>query len=1465
MGAGSAWGSREEFLHPRDSHGRFRNTWRMPQGAADAIAKFLDSFNPKTFGSDSEAQNWVHNESRKNRLNTNAGSAIDNFVKGFSNVNANLRAGKADPQAAQMLKGAAPLPNDLILSKTVDPTAFGLEPGNIANVEELTGKLIHDPGFTSANIGTPNTPTGPGPHIQMTIATPAGTKAIIPQTSSPTSEVMLTPDQNLRVTKVTPDGKGGYYMMAVATPGEAPKEKSTPLHQAPPAPAPLDLPPKPAEAPAEPATPATPATPTPTVAPSAAPAAPSSPPSASAPRNEPNVVEALTPGGTPTPAAQPTATPSAPQAPATPAVEAPAGPVDFRQAVRDANLPSPTEGPRRKQWNNAYLGVVSGKKHPQDALRELRADIEHNKALLADDVKTNTDSGPLPNDIKAQEALANLIEEKFNLGAPKPAEAVSEAPKRRGPKAISKEQMPNKGEIRREMRARTPAPTPEQTKRSEEARALGVKSGEETAAKNAASDAAAKKTSDPWLEKAGIKESDLTDHERTGVMLMATQINDRKISRPEAARRLRGEGKNDKLARIADAITARPTKATPVAEKATPAAPATEGAIPEKATIAQLRQIAKDRGVKIPSKLTRKDDIRAHLEGGGTPSAPSKPSAEGAIPEKATIRDLRQIANDRGIKIPSKLTRKDDIRAHLENPGKVEAGKVTPESGLPAHADLDKMIADLKLDPKVVRDRKAIFDHVREEMKNDKKTPAQIGRDLEKSASTIEGSAAIRFGGHIGNPSDERKAELKVQLDAHRHEAAELRRLADKLKATRRAPGSTPAKATSVAKKAVPAKAVSKIEAPDELKRAVAKTSIADLRKQADAEGIKVPASARTKQQIVDHIAQAMAAKELERRQGGGKVGAIQADIEQAYRKIIADQDKKDGDFVGISTLRKELGDKHSREEVDRALTEFVRHGQSNGVRVIPVANTKSLTPQDRKDAVVIGDEPNHMISFKGAAPTPAKSTEAKPRLPEARQGATAADKAVSTQLKSGHKILVTKDSNGNWKPARTKTGATVLTVSGTELSGGRRGRLNVNGRDERGNDISVKDVAAHQTFFTPTLAKTSSTVNLARPNSEIVADLKGAKTRDEVKVALGDRRVSDLREIARELNVPATGKTKAEIIDSIAERTVGNKANSAAIRATNPLATKAVTSGKKLTPREISAASSSDLVKAVKAKQISKPEAIRTIETRAKFQLDTIAHRKIAVVGPTETNGSEEKQTRQIYADLLENRKLLDQLRGTKSDSEILGVFTSKPILKNHWGTPGGEINYHKDGAIGRAVEKLGVYQRMDIDGEPLANVVGKIATEGVRGEKTSREVADALSKLADRLPEGNAKKLLSDAAKELDIPDRKIAVPDSTPFPLKELAVRLSKIPLAHRTEDQVGRPVRKTPVLDSLAEILKDYANGNVRGFDLIHKIEGLHNTHHESEEGKFELDRAILEALKGLRAIGPRNLNPPKKEG
>ena len=215
MGVGDSWGTREQLLHPRDSHGRFRNTWKMATGVVEKLLATLSSFNPKTFTSDEEAAAYVHGRARSNRFLTNRGAAIDKFLKNYSTVNADLRAGKPNADAAAIDKGMEPLPDGLILSRVVGPEAFGLNPQNVGQIEELTGKLISDKGFSATNLGTPM-PHTPG-QITMSIAAPAGTKALMPSVSRPTREVILGRDQPYRITKVDPDGQGGFYVYAVAS------------------------------------------------------------------------------------------------------------------------------------------------------------------------------------------------------------------------------------------------------------------------------------------------------------------------------------------------------------------------------------------------------------------------------------------------------------------------------------------------------------------------------------------------------------------------------------------------------------------------------------------------------------------------------------------------------------------------------------------------------------------------------------------------------------------------------------------------------------------------------------------------------------------------------------------------------------------------------------------------------------------------------------------------------------------------------------------------------------------------------------------------------------------------------------------------------------------------------------------------------------------------------------------------
>lgn len=90
---------------------------------------------------------------------------------------------------------------------------------------------------------------------------------------------------------------------------------------------------------------------------------------------------------------------------------------------------------------------------------------------------------------------------------------------------------------------------------------------------------------------------------------------------------------------------------------------------------------------------------------------------------------------------------------------------------------------------------------------------------------------------------------------------------------------------------------------------------------------------------------------------GGGAGGAIGAAIRRAYHKLAP----YPGAFVGLADLRDKLGEKYNRHEVDAALKAMLR---DPAVRIIPIANAKSLTQRDRDAALYIGGEANYALNI---------------------------------------------------------------------------------------------------------------------------------------------------------------------------------------------------------------------------------------------------------------------------------------------------------------------------------------------------------------------------------------------------------------------------------------------------------------------------------------------------------------------
>lgn len=90
---------------------------------------------------------------------------------------------------------------------------------------------------------------------------------------------------------------------------------------------------------------------------------------------------------------------------------------------------------------------------------------------------------------------------------------------------------------------------------------------------------------------------------------------------------------------------------------------------------------------------------------------------------------------------------------------------------------------------------------------------------------------------------------------------------------------------------------------------------------------------------------------------GGGDSAGIETAIRTAYTGLA----KGDGGWVGLAPLRARLRS-YGRTDVDRALR---RLATEPGVHIIPVANLKSLTQEDRDAALRLGGEDNHAIAIE--------------------------------------------------------------------------------------------------------------------------------------------------------------------------------------------------------------------------------------------------------------------------------------------------------------------------------------------------------------------------------------------------------------------------------------------------------------------------------------------------------------------
>jgi ADP-ribosyltransferase exoenzyme len=665
----------------------------MAANVIDAISGFLERFSPRTFQSDGQAAQYLFNRAKPGRFG--GGTDYHRLHADYDEAQQHLRDGDMDAPTQKFVKmmddSSINLDSELVVSQTMGPEAFGLTPETMnledGGLEDFTGRLIADRGYRAVNIGTPLN-HGPG-KVTMSVAVPKGTKAIIPARSQNDRGMFLDRDQELRITKVRSDGRGGFYVMAVATP-RTPGQTPEPIDRGPRG---IGLSPQEREArilrgqqlqakregvrtdaqinqeeiakgtqqvKAEQPAQLPPA--------QGAPNAPGEPPA----RNEPVVTEAL---GGPDTQGKGTAEIAQTPPPQAPTPEAPAAPApDLRRAVREAGIPSPSEGDRRRQWNNAYLGVASGKKNPEDMLRELETDIKRNRGLQEDDLKTGRQDPTLADDIKAQDQLADTIAKEYGLQRRQEPAPVKKAA---APKAAPSKVTPigqAGGEKRRELPGEAGGREVTSIKSFKATKAQAIQDREErkrrllTPQPEAPPPVAPKKAAPAKVIP--ISRAPLTPQQRN-------QVSDLSDEERRSYQGFRGKGMSheDALQSAQDAVGTRNAKKAEqaneaLAKKAAPAAPE-PGAAPDldKMTKAELIAHANrpDVGARVSTSMT-KDQIKNKIreaEKLGPPEPGSRVAQDIQLREaglNVTVKELQIIADHEGVPRRGRPTNKAKLQ-----------------------------------------------------------------------------------------------------------------------------------------------------------------------------------------------------------------------------------------------------------------------------------------------------------------------------------------------------------------------------------------------------------------------------------------------------------------------------------------------------------------------------------------------------------------------------------------------------------------------------------------------------------------------------------------------------------------------------------------------------------------------------------------------------------------------------------
>lgn len=196
-------------------------------------------------------------------------------------------------------------------------------------------------------------------------------------------------------------------------------------------------------------------------------------------------------------------------------------------------------------------------------------------------------------------------------------------------------------------------------------------------------------------------------------------------------------------------------------------------------------------------------------------------------------------------------------------------------------------------------------------------------------------------------------------------------------------------------------------------------------------------------------------------------------------------------------------------------------------------------------------------------------------------------------------------------------------------------------------------------------------------------------------------------------------------------------------------------------------------------------------------------------------------------------------------------------PLDENGWGyRPWNPTAYHPDGPIGCAVADMRADKYMLVDGQPLANVLGRTATDVVAGRRTPQEGLDAYKTILGRLPEGSeAHYELADAIRKMDGPAMTPPqLPAEVPAPLHRLMRQLHTVPLYRADPKEIP----------ALKELCDAWMTGDRRAWRLPSELRNtVYNRRHESlgDCGKLQADEMVIQAVNELEDMPRDQLIPP----